>query len=272
MTTAAPTWRDFERAGWQHRALAYHRFFGPVCASAAEAVLDAVGAGAGTRVLDACCGPGYLAGAAAARGGAVCGVDIAPAMVALAGGIYPAAHFVAADAERLPFGNAMFDVVTCGIGIHHLTDPRLAIAEFTRVLRPSGRLALTVWDDHHDEFGLVKQAITTVAKVAPATLPAVPARPDYCDEAEIANLLASERLTPPTFTPVTVSYRFRDPGAVWDGWLPTAIRTAPLLAAQPLEVQQAARAEFARIMAARICHDGSVTLSATQLLILTVAR
>ncbi len=45
-----------------------------------------------------------------------------------------------ADAERLPFSDAAFDLVTCRLAFHHFPHPEAAIAEFARVLRPGGTL------------------------------------------------------------------------------------------------------------------------------------
>ena len=47
---------------------------------------------------------------------------------------------VAAVGERLPFANRAFDVVVSAWVFEHLVDPRLAIDEFHRVLKPGGRL------------------------------------------------------------------------------------------------------------------------------------
>ena len=48
----------------------------------------------------------------------------------------------AADAEKLPFGNAEFDLVTCRIAPHHFPDIPAFVREVSRVLRPGGTFAL----------------------------------------------------------------------------------------------------------------------------------
>lgn len=47
-----------------------------------------------------------------------------------------------ADAEALPFDDASFDLVTCRIAMHHFPNPRQALAEFARVLKPGGVVGL----------------------------------------------------------------------------------------------------------------------------------
>jgi len=48
-----------------------------------------------------------------------------------------------ADAEQLPFADNQFDLVTCRIAMHHFPNPKQAIAEFVRVLKPGGILGYT---------------------------------------------------------------------------------------------------------------------------------
>ncbi|MFN8458997.1 MAG: methyltransferase domain-containing protein [Anaerolineae bacterium] len=48
-----------------------------------------------------------------------------------------------ADAEALPFDEATFDLVTCRIAMHHFPNPRQALSEFARVLKPGGVLGFT---------------------------------------------------------------------------------------------------------------------------------
>jgi len=46
--------------------------------------------------------------------------------------------------SRLPYDAASFDVVVCVEGLEHIQNPTNAVAEFSRVLRPGGRLVVTV--------------------------------------------------------------------------------------------------------------------------------
>lgn len=51
-------------------------------------------------------------------------------------------HAVRGDAERLPFADGSFDVVTCCNSFHHYPHHPAALAGFWRVLRPDGVLIL----------------------------------------------------------------------------------------------------------------------------------
>ena len=135
----------FERTGWEAGIEGYARHFAPVTAQAVEATLDAAGVGAGVRVLDVCTGTGILAAGAAARGARAVGLDFSPAVVALARQRVPKAAFLEGDAQALPFADGSFDAVVCGYGIIHCPDPRKALDEIVRVLRPGGRASVSVW-------------------------------------------------------------------------------------------------------------------------------
>lgn len=54
-------------------------------------------------------------------------------------------QFQVADAQRLPFEDAIFDRVTCRFGTMFFPDPLAAMHETWRVLKPHGRVALAVW-------------------------------------------------------------------------------------------------------------------------------
>jgi demethylmenaquinone methyltransferase/2-methoxy-6-polyprenyl-1,4-benzoquinol methylase len=96
----------------------------------------------GDRVLDACCGTGDLALAAAAAGGAVTGLDFSEPMLARARGKSPDIDWVSGDALALPFPDAAFDAATVGFGVRNLADLERGLGELKRVLKPGGRLGI----------------------------------------------------------------------------------------------------------------------------------
>ncbi|MGH2391689.1 MAG: class I SAM-dependent methyltransferase, partial [Chloroflexota bacterium] len=104
----------------------------------------------GARVLDVAAGTGGSAIHLANRFGCqVTGIDLSEANVAAAqeaaarAGMTSLTHFVAADAEGLPFPDASFDAVICECAFCTFPDKPTAAGEFARVLRPDGRVGLS---------------------------------------------------------------------------------------------------------------------------------
>jgi SAM-dependent methyltransferase len=255
------SWGEFERAGWESKVDPYHSFFGPISETISSPMLDAAGVQTGTRVLDLCCGPGYLAGAAARRGAVANGLDIAQAMVDRAAALYPTATFRAGDAEALPWSDATFDAVVCNFGIHHVNDPHAALAEIARVLRTHGRVVCSVWDEDHDELAVVPEAVYSADPAVPAEIPSPPAVPSYSTADEARPLLAAAGLTLRDITTISVAQRYDTAEQLWSGWLAAAIRTKPILDAQSDDVRQRARAAFDRSIADKTHNDGTVEIS-----------
>ncbi len=136
-------WIAYDEMGEQYEA---HALDSPYNAHYDRpAVLAAVGAVSGERVLDAACGPGFYTAELLARGAAVWAFDASSTMVALARQrIGPAAPVVRATLdERLPYDDGAFDAVVCGLAIHYATDRAVAFREFCRVLRPGGRAVVS---------------------------------------------------------------------------------------------------------------------------------
>lgn len=110
------------------------------------AMLSLAGEVRGRRVLDAGCGSGPLAAELLRRGAVVTGLDASPAMVELArrrlGDDVPL--HVGDLAEPLPFADDSFDDVVASLVLHYLEDWGAPLAELRRVLRPGGRLLLSV--------------------------------------------------------------------------------------------------------------------------------
>jgi SAM-dependent methyltransferase len=96
------------------------------------------------RALDAACGTGRHAGYLVELGHEVLGVDFTPEMLELAAANVPEASFVKADLRELPVEDQHFDLVVCGLALAHLADLDAGSAELARVLKPGGRLVVSV--------------------------------------------------------------------------------------------------------------------------------
>jgi demethylmenaquinone methyltransferase/2-methoxy-6-polyprenyl-1,4-benzoquinol methylase len=97
----------------------------------------------GDRVLDACCGTGDLAIAAARRRRArVTGLDFSEPMLERARRKAPAIDWVRGDMLALPFDEAAFDAVTVGFGVRNVADLEAALRELRRVVRTGGRVGI----------------------------------------------------------------------------------------------------------------------------------
>jgi len=97
----------------------------------------------GARLLDAGCGTGWFSARACALGARVVSFDIGRELLARVGGKCRSDR-VQGTALALPFREGTFDVVLSSEMIEHTSDPRRAVGELLRVLKPSGLLALTV--------------------------------------------------------------------------------------------------------------------------------
>lgn len=138
-------YRTFEHAGWQGAAPRYGGTFAHATAAYVDALLDAAGVGAGSRVADIACGPGHVAAAASARGATATGFDFSDHMLDAARRAHPALTFRHADAEALPMPDGCLDAVVNNFGLHHFPFPVRGATEARRVLAPGGRFAATVW-------------------------------------------------------------------------------------------------------------------------------
>jgi ubiquinone/menaquinone biosynthesis C-methylase UbiE len=108
-----------------------------------EKVVRFVAPSGDERALDSGCGAGALAFALAPHVREVVGVDIVPELLEQgrrrAEG-FPNVSFVEADATKLPFELASFDLVGTIRTLHHVARPELVVAELTRVVVPGGRV------------------------------------------------------------------------------------------------------------------------------------
>jgi ubiquinone/menaquinone biosynthesis C-methylase UbiE len=246
----ADAFNAFEAAGWEGKAAGYDHFFGAFTSRLVDPLLDAAEVGPGVGMLDVASGPGYAAARAAERGASVVGVDIAEAMTALASRLHPQVEFVQGDAEALPFTDESFDAVVGNFALLHLGRPEQAAAEFVRVLKAGGRLALTVWDapKHARFLGVFLDAVAAAGAGPPDEIPHGPPFFRFSDEHEFARLLTDQHLEDVQVRTVAFSHSFGSPDEYWHGLLGGTVRMSALVLGQTEEVQREIRVAFDRLV------------------------
>ena len=178
---AAPT---YDRIGE-----AYHSYF-------AERLIDLTAPARDAQLLDIACGRGAVLVAAAARGmGRLAGIDVSPTMIELARSDLRAAGITEVDlrvmdAEHLDFPDARFDVLTAAFALFFLPDPARAAAEFRRVLRPGGVVAVSTWGDEDERWSFEDDLLPTSESPRVRALQQPFSRPE-----EVTELLAAAAFT-----------------------------------------------------------------------------
>ena len=107
-----------------------------------RAVVRAVGAEPGDRVLDLAAGTGTSSQPFADVGAMVVPCDLSLGMLAVGKRARPSLPFTAGDGTRLPFVDAAFDAVTMSFGLRNVVDTTTVLAELARVTRTGGRLVV----------------------------------------------------------------------------------------------------------------------------------
>lgn len=99
----------------------------------------------GMRVLDLAAGTGTSSAAIAKHGARVVAADFSEGMLAEGRKRHAGndlIEFVFADATALPFEDNSFDAATISYGLRNVHQPRKALAEMLRVVKPGGRIVI----------------------------------------------------------------------------------------------------------------------------------
>jgi SAM-dependent methyltransferase len=142
----------------------------------------------GMRVLDVAAGTGNASIPAARTGAAVTASDLTPELLdagrrrAEAEGLE--LEWVTADAERLPFADASFDVVMSAIGAMFAPHHQAVADELVRVCRPGGTIALLSWTPE----GMLGHLFKTIGPFAPPPPPGAQPPPLWGSEDHLRGL------------------------------------------------------------------------------------
>jgi SAM-dependent methyltransferase len=242
MSSDARAFHDFEHAGWEKAAEYYADAFGNLTRQTAGPLLDAVRAGAGTRLLDVASGPGFIAAAAMRRGAQVTGLDFSRAMVAMAQCANPDVTFREGDAEALPFDPGSFDAVVMNFGLLHLARPDQAIAEARRVIAPGGRYGFTIWASPEEAvgFGMVLKAVETFGRTD-VGLPEGPPFFRFSSADECRRVMAGAGFTDIHVQSLPLTWVMPSPDAVFEAVTRGGVRTSAVLRAQTPEALERIR-------------------------------
>ncbi len=138
-------------------------------------VLDRLGVGTDTRLLDIGCGSGYAARMASARDASVTGIDITPELIEIARERVPSGDFIIGGMDDLPFEDRSFDAAVGFNAFQFADDPTHAVREAARVVRPGGLVAATTFAEpernESTALHLALEPLRAAAPAAPAHLP-----------------------------------------------------------------------------------------------------
>jgi ubiquinone/menaquinone biosynthesis C-methylase UbiE len=126
----------------------FERYLVPAVTSIwANDLLDRVAPRRGESLLDIACGTGIVARLAEQRGhvGRLVGIDLNTAMLTVARARSATIEWVEGSALDLPFEANSFDIVLCQQGLQFFPDRPRALKEMVRVLKPRGRVGLSVY-------------------------------------------------------------------------------------------------------------------------------
>ena len=134
------------------------------------ATVRAVAAQTGERILDIAAGTGTSSAALARSGADVVAADFSAGMIEVGRHKHPNLTFVEADAMALPFEDGEFDAVTISFGLRNIEDPKLALSEMYRVLKPDGTVDRIATAERLDAHRLIEECMILANVAAAETL------------------------------------------------------------------------------------------------------
>lgn len=228
---------------------AYERAIGRWSRAVAPAFLQWLAAPARARWLDVGCGTGVLAHAVLelSSPASVVGIDPQATQIAHASSRPAAAKaaFQVADARRLPFADASFDIAACALTLNFIDERSQALAEMRRVTDHGGSVAAYVWDFERElsPSGPLRRALRRLG----VDVPAIPGAAESGIEA-LRGLFEGAGLERIETKTIDVCLAYQDFDDFWHAQTPSYAPATKLIASmtesERARVMRAVRAEL----------------------------
>lgn len=242
---------DVQGALWGAGARDWAEIVEPMSTPLFEAVLDAVGVAAGTKILDAGCGSGLALQLARARGADVSGLDASSALLDIARRRVPDGDLRRGELEELPFESGAFDAVTAFNSVQYAADPVAGVAELARVAAAGAPVAVVSWGD--PARCETKVVLAAVGSLLPPPPPGAAGPFALSEPGRLEDLMSAAGLTPKHAEEVDVPFLLPD--------LETAVRghlsSGPAQRAIQVAGRQTVEAAIRDALAASIQSDGT---------------
>ena len=213
------------RAEWTERVERYARDAAPRTYPFAEALVALLPPAVGAHVLDVATGTGLVAVEAARRvgpRGSVLATDFLPAWEPFVRSTASAARaanvmFASMPAEALALPDESFDVAYCQFGLMFVPEPLRALREMRRVLRPGGRIGISVWSVP-EKVGLFLIPRIAAPALPPTTGEASPSPMSMGAPGHIEDMVAEAGFCDVVRHTVTIFHDIADPEIEWQQW------------------------------------------------------
>ncbi len=227
-------------------------FFGPIAAG----LVDALAPTAGERVADLGCGKGAFLLRAARQitgTGMALGVDISPAMVALARSALAAeglshAQALVGDAQAPALEAGAFDALGSSAVLFFLPDPPAALTSWRAALRPGGRIGVSTFGPQDEAWRSVDDVFTPYLPTELLDARTSGARGPFSSDSGMEGLLLDAGFDEVATITVDLSVHFADA----DRWYAFSMSTGQraMWAHVPADSRAKVRAEAERRLAA----------------------
>ena len=236
---------------WGAAAEDWAQIVEPMSAPLFEAVLDAVGVGDGTRLLDAGCGSGLALQIARGRGAQVSGLDASEGLLAVARTRVPDGDLRHGELEALPFGPSSFDAVTAFNSVQYAADPVAALRELARVAELGAPVGVVTWGA--PDRCETRTVLAALGSLLPPPPPGAGGPFALAEPGRLEELVASAGLSPKDADEVPVPFVLAD--------LDTAVRahlsSGPACRAIEVAGRDAVEATLRTALEASIQPDGT---------------